>query len=79
MNPQHVFYQDLPLVEQEHWAAQLKHHTIVAQKTPLTKTAYSDIPVSYLYCENDQALPFWPQEQMVKESGVKAFAVLESA
>lgn len=71
MNPEHVFYNDLTPSEQQFWTSKLQHHTVIAQKTPLTKTAYTEIPVSYLYCENDQALPLSLQEAMVKQSGVK--------
>lgn len=44
---------------------------MIAQKTPLTKTAHTEIPVSYLYCESDQALPLSLQEAMVKHSGLR--------
>jgi len=57
--------------EQQFWTSKLQHHTAIAQKTPLTKNAHVEIPVSYLYCENDQALPLWLQEAMVKQSGLK--------
>ena len=70
MNPEHLFYHDLPPEQQKHWASQLKPQTAIAQKTPLTQVAYSDIPVSYLYCTDDKALPIAVQEAMVKQSGV---------
>ncbi|KIW98009.1 uncharacterized protein Z519_01593 [Cladophialophora bantiana CBS 173.52] len=69
-NPEHVFYHDLPAEEQKHWASKLKHHSTIAQKTPLTQVAYTDIPVTYLYCEDDQALPLAVQEMMVRQSGL---------
>ncbi|KEF52992.1 uncharacterized protein A1O9_10900 [Exophiala aquamarina CBS 119918] len=65
-NPEHDFYNDLSPSEQTFWALKLQHHTVIAQKTPLTKRAYTEITVSSLYCENDQALPLWLQEAMVK-------------
>ncbi|EXJ75174.1 uncharacterized protein A1O5_01870 [Cladophialophora psammophila CBS 110553] len=68
--PEHVFYHDLPAEEQKHWASKLKHHSTIAQNTPLTQVAYTDIPVTYLYCEDDQALPLAVQEMMVKQSGL---------
>ena len=43
---------------------------MIAQKTPLTQVAYTNIPVTYLYCEGDQALPLAVQEMMVKQSGL---------
>lgn len=66
-----MFYHDLSPEDQKYWASQLKHHTVIAQKTPLTKVAYTDIPVTYLYCEDDQALPLAVQEMMVKQSGLE--------
>ncbi|KAL2427080.1 hypothetical protein ABEF95_008073 [Exophiala dermatitidis] len=71
MNPEQVFYQDLPVDQQAHWASQLKPQTTICQFNPVTRIAYKDIPVSYLYCENDQALPLPVQKQMVKKCGVK--------
>ena len=71
MDPKNAFYSDLQPPEQEYWASKLQHHTVIAQKTPLTKAAYTQIPVGYLYCENDQAMPLWLQHDMVKQSGVK--------
>ena len=71
MNPERLFYHDLPPEQQKYWASQLKPQTAIAQKTPLTQVAYLDIPVSYLYCTDDQALPIAVQEAMVKQSGVK--------
>ncbi|KAJ9622185.1 hypothetical protein H2204_011617 [Knufia peltigerae] len=57
VNPEQVFYQDLPVDEQKYWATQVKPQPLITQFNPMTKVAYKNIPVSYLYCENDQALP----------------------
>ena len=48
----------------------MKHHSTIAQKTPLTQVAWTNIPVAYLYCKNDQAMPLAVQQMMVKLSGV---------
>lgn len=69
-NAELLFYHDLPIEEQKIWVSKLKHHSTIAQKTPLTQVAYTNIPVSYLYCEGDQAMPLTVQEMMVKQSGV---------
>ena len=65
-----MFYNDLPPEEQKHWAGKLKQHSAIAQKTPLTQVAHTNIPVSYLYCENDQAMLLPMQEMMVQRSGL---------
>ena len=70
IEPEHVFYQDLQPTEQKFWAAKLKHHSVIAQKTALTQVAYGNIPVAYLYCKIDQALPLAVQEMMVLRSGL---------
>ncbi|KIX92919.1 uncharacterized protein Z520_11395 [Fonsecaea multimorphosa CBS 102226] len=70
-NPERVFYNDLPAEEQKLWVSKLKHHSIIATKTPLTQVAYTSIPVTYLYCEEDQALPLPTQEMMVRQSGLE--------
>ncbi|KAK4935204.1 hypothetical protein LTR10_023704 [Elasticomyces elasticus] len=71
VGPEQIFYQDLPPDDQKYWAAQLKHHVAKSQLEPVHQVAYRDIPVSYLYCENDQALPFEFQKLMVKKCGVE--------
>ncbi len=70
MTPAQVFYQDLSPDEQRHWASQLKPRGTVTQYNPLTQVAYKDIPVSYLFCESDQALPLGLQKMMVENCGV---------
>ncbi|KAI1621738.1 Alpha/beta hydrolase fold-1 [Exophiala viscosa] len=71
MDPEQLFYQDLPADQQKYWAAQLKHHVAQSQLDPVNRVAYKNIPVSYLYCENDQALPLQFQKLMVKQCGVE--------
>ncbi|RMZ79359.1 hypothetical protein DV736_g6680, partial [Chaetothyriales sp. CBS 134916] len=71
MNPEQVFYQDLSPEEQKHWASRLRPQGTITQFNPLTQVAYEDIPLSYLYCENDQALPLAIQKLMVEKCGVK--------
>lgn len=71
MNPEELFYQDLPPDEQKYWASQLRTHVARSQLDPVSQVAFKDIPASYLYCENDQALPFHFQKLMVKQSGVE--------
>jgi hypothetical protein len=70
IEPESKFYHDLPPDEQTFWVAKLKHHSAMAQKTALTQVAYTNIPVAYLYCKNDQAMPLAMQEMMVQQSGL---------
>jgi hypothetical protein len=51
------FYNDMPPSEQQHWVSLQKHFSAAAWQTPLTKTAYSDIPTAYLFCEKDPSVP----------------------
>lgn len=64
------FYNDLSKQDQDHWVSELRRQPAVAQRTPLTYTAYKHHPVVYLYCENDEALPLEVQKTMVADSGV---------
>ncbi len=68
--PERRFYNDLPKEEQDHWVSELKPHPANAQLSPLTYTAYKKHPVSYLYCTDDEALPFSVQEMMVAGCGL---------
>ena len=67
--PDRRFYNDLPKQEQDHWVSQLKPHPAIAQMTPISYAAYMHHPVTYLYCKNDQALPWEIQKLMVAGSG----------
>lgn len=69
-DPAPLFYHDLPEVEQKHWVSHLKPHPSVSQHSPLTYTAYKHHPVSYLYCTDDQAIPYELQKEMVRDSGI---------
>ena len=68
--PDRRFYNDLPKEEQDHWVSELKPGPAKAQLTPLTFTAYTKHPCSYLFCTSDEALPIAVQEMMVKGSGI---------
>ncbi|MCJ1377259.1 hypothetical protein MMC17_000351 [Xylographa soralifera] len=69
MEPERRFYNDLPKQQQDHWVSELKPHPAIAQLTPISYAAYMYHPVTYLYCENDQALPLEVQKMMVVGSG----------
>lgn len=68
-NPHFHFYHDLLPEEQDDCASRLVAHPTVAQfeamKMPLTKSAWRTIPVMYLLCKDDKALPVEVQEMMI--------------
>ena len=65
LEPERRFYNDLPEDEQKHWVSELVNCPVNTQLTALTHTAYLYHPVTYLFCENDQAIPQALQEKMV--------------
>ena len=76
LEPDRRFYQDLPVAEQQYWVDELIECPAIAQLTRVTQAAYQHHPSTYLFCENDQALPLEVQQMMVgkaEEAGI-AFA-----
>ena len=66
LDPEHRFFDQLPPDEQKHWASELIRCPAIAQLTPITNASYLDHPVTYLFCEGDQALPISLQQKMVQ-------------
>jgi hypothetical protein len=64
-DPEFRFYHDLPEPDQKRYASMLRNIPTTQQRTPITQAAYMYHPVSYLFCENDQALPIEVQKGMV--------------
>lgn len=75
LEPARRFYNDLSKEEQDHWVSELKPCPAVAQTTPITQTAYLYHPVTYLFCENDQALPLAVQQSMVQKAEEKGVTI----
>ncbi|PGH27511.1 hypothetical protein AJ80_00752 [Polytolypa hystricis UAMH7299] len=76
-DPAAVLYNDLPADEAASWAAQLLPFPRSAQIAPISQIAYSNIPATFVVCENDAAVPPWVQKLMLKgpaEEGIE-FAV----
>lgn len=69
-DPQWHFYHDLSPENQNDCANRLMVHPTVAQfeamKTPPAKSAWRNIPVVYLVCREDKALPPQVQEMMIE-------------
>lgn len=67
LDPQRRFYNDLSASEQQHWASEMLKSPASTQYTAITHVAYLYHPVTYLFCENDQALPIELQRMMVEK------------
>ena len=68
-DPSYRFYNDLSPEDQEKYTSLL---TTVPTATQFAKTsyaAYKYYPCTYLFCENDQALPLYVQQMMVEVNG----------
>lgn len=49
-------FNDLPTDEGLAWAAKMSQHAAVSFGQKATYAAYKDIPVSYLFCEDDKCI-----------------------
>ncbi|KAF2496335.1 alpha/beta-hydrolase [Lophium mytilinum] len=65
LEPGQRFYNDLGEAEQRFWVEELVESPAIAQLTRITQVSYMAHPSTYLFCENDQALPIQIQEMMV--------------
>lgn len=62
------------MTDPDHWSAQLVKHPKIAQYTAVSHEAFREVPVTYLLCEKDKAIPVEVQKMMIdkmEESGVK--------
>ena len=67
LSPAERFYNDLPSDEQSHWVSLLKSCPAKTQLDTVSYAAYLHHPVTYLVCENDQALPAFLQRKMMDD------------
>ncbi|KAJ6084186.1 hypothetical protein N7486_010986 [Penicillium sp. IBT 16267x] len=66
-DPIAVFYNDLSLEDASFWKSRLRKHSAAAFKDSSNVYAgWADVPVSYIFCTNDCAIPIQSQEAMVK-------------
>jgi hypothetical protein len=66
------FYHDT--ADPQNWAAQLTKHPKAAQHTAVSHEAFREVPVTYLLCEQDKALPLEVQRMMagrIQKAGVE--------
>jgi hypothetical protein len=69
VNTDHVFYNDVPKSMADELTSKLVHQSKSSFNTPLTYPAYQEIPVSYLLCEQDNAIPLAAQKAMAEIGG----------
>jgi len=67
-NPEWSFYNDLPADEQKFWSSELVPCPVSMSTTPVTKAAYAHHPVTYLLCEQDEAISISLQQRMVQRA-----------
>lgn len=71
--PQYYFYNDLSDSEAAHWASLLRPQSWIAVTNCIGKAeAYMEIPVHYLFCTKDQAIPFEGQKTMVAQAEARS-------
>ncbi|KAL7929770.1 Alpha/beta hydrolase fold-1 [Trichoderma chlorosporum] len=64
-----LFYNDLPKLQTKGLLAKLTYQSKPSFYTNLTYPAYQEVPVSYLLCEKDNAIPLVAQQAMVGVGG----------
>nr|OQO29168.1 hypothetical protein B0A51_03872 [Rachicladosporium sp. CCFEE 5018] len=71
---EHYFYHDLPAADAEKWTRLLKPISMAALMGKATHAGWREVPVSYLFCTEDQALPDFTQRgiiEMARKYGVE--------
>ncbi|KAI9041120.1 alpha/beta hydrolase [Aspergillus affinis] len=68
-NPARVFYNDLPPETQSHWISQLRPHTATSFEIPNSYEPWKDIPCTYVFTEQDNAIPLFAQKAMAGGMG----------
>ncbi|TEA21314.1 Methylesterase 10 [Colletotrichum sidae] len=69
-NPQDIFYNDFEQDAAREAALRLKCHSYRTFFSKATYAAWRDVPVTYIVCEQDHAVPAVAQELMIAGSGV---------
>ena len=64
-DPVNMFYGELNPDAADMWTSKLITHSGEAHYAEITNTAWSYFPVTYLYCEEDAAIPLAAQHSMV--------------
>lgn len=69
LDTQNVFYHDIPREQADARSAKLSAHSTQAFNVPLRYAAYKHVPATYLFCENDNAIPLFVQQSFVAQAG----------
>jgi pimeloyl-ACP methyl ester carboxylesterase len=71
--PEALFYNDLPPEDVSYWTSRLQKHSSATFKDSVNiYPGWADVPVSYIFCQKDGAIPVQIQQAMVqgaKEAG----------
>ena len=68
MTPKTVFYNDLDAATAESAVRQLGYQSYASMRQPLTSTAWTTIPSTYVICEADNAIPVVAQQMMAQRA-----------
>jgi pimeloyl-ACP methyl ester carboxylesterase len=63
-------YNDLSTEDAARWEAELRPSAMSMLRDPLTNAAYKHHPATFLFCENDKAVPVEYQKYWVNATGV---------
>jgi pimeloyl-ACP methyl ester carboxylesterase len=69
LRPEEIFYNDCAPEVAAAAAARLRPQTAKSFTDPLTRTAWSEVPTTYVICERDNAIPVFGQEAMSARAG----------
>ncbi|KAH7383492.1 Alpha/beta hydrolase fold-1 [Cadophora sp. MPI-SDFR-AT-0126] len=67
--PEEVFYHDMSPSEQQKWIAQLSHTSAAVFSGKTTHEPWHHIPCTYIYCEEDKAIPLIVQQGIAGSIG----------
>ena len=69
--PEKIFYNDLDEKTAKEWTAKLRVMSHEVFSSEVTYAGWKHVPATYLYCEQDNAIPLFAQKGMVENSGVE--------
>ncbi|CZS94156.1 related to signal peptide protein [Rhynchosporium agropyri] len=79
-SPEEVFYHDMSPSEQQKWIARLKHTSAAVFAGKSTYQPWDHMPCTYIFCEDDKAIPLTVQQGMAGSmgAGVSTFSIKAS-
>jgi pimeloyl-ACP methyl ester carboxylesterase len=69
LRPEEIFYNDCSPELTAASVARLVPQTRKSFADPITRTAWSEVPTTYVVCERDNAIPVFAQEAMAARAG----------